>query len=387
MRSLKRVLILSASYGEGHHQASQAIKDAFLAVSPDTDIRIVDFMRMTHPILDSVAKYCYLKSIRFVPSLYGLFYHRTNSISQESLIQKRLNQLGIEELQNYLETYQPDVVISTFPTPSGVMSVLKERGVTQIPLATVITDHAVHNQWIHPFTDMYFVGSEYVKQGLMVRGIPEHKIAVTGIPIRSVFAQPVNRTEAKQQLNLRADWPTLLIMAGAYGVIGDISQICEELFQSRKSLQALIVCGKNEKLKNQIEELAAKSCIPVQVFGFVKDVHTLMAAADLILTKAGGLTISESLAMELPMLLYRPIPGQEQQNADFLVRSQVAVLAKTRQQVFEYLDTLLDGERMQLQTMRNNTKKIKRVQAAQQIVEHITLLSGEVGKSYSYQYQ
>jgi processive 1,2-diacylglycerol beta-glucosyltransferase len=387
MHNLKRVLILSASYGEGHHQASNAIKDAFLSISPESEIRIVDFMHMTHPVLDSVAKYCYLKSIRFVPSLYGLFYRRTSAISPKSPIQKKLNQLGIDELQEYLMDYRPDIVISTFPTPSGVMSVLKEKGLTDIPLATVITDHAVHNQWIHPYTDQYFVGSEHVKQGMVKRGIPEHKIKVTGIPIRNVFSHPIDSAEAKQQLQLRPDLPTLLIMGGAYGVVGDITQICEELFQSETKMQIIVVCGRNEKLKSQIDELAARSVKPVQVYGFVQNVHTLMAASDLMLTKAGGLTISESLAMELPMLLYRPIPGQEKQNADFLVHSNVAVLAKTRRQVFEYLDTLLTGDRKALRTMRNNTRKIKRIDAAQQIVKHVMMLSEDVREAYSYQFQ
>lgn len=385
MQNLKRVLILSASYGEGHHQASNAIKDAFLSISPEMEVRIIDFMRMTHPVLDSVAKYAYLKSIRFAPSLYGLFYRRTSAISPKSPIQKKLNKLGIDELHAYIQDFKPDIVISTFPTPSGVMSVLKEKGLTDVSLSTVITDHAVHSQWIHPYTDLYFVGSDHVKQGMMKRGIPEHKITVTGIPIRSVFSHPMNQLEARQQLKLSSELPVLLIMGGAYGVIGDITQICEELFQSEIQSQIVVICGRNEKLKSQIDELAKHSRHPVQVYGFVQNVHTFMAAADLMLTKAGGLTISESLAMELPMLLYRPIPGQEQQNADFLVESKVAVLAKTRRQVFEYLASLLSGEHMALRTMRNNTKKIKRTDAAQQIVNHLILLSNEVGKSYNYQ--
>ncbi|UOF88883.1 1,2-diacylglycerol 3-glucosyltransferase [Fodinisporobacter ferrooxydans] len=368
MQKLRKALILSASCGEGHQQASLAIQEAMKRIDPAIEVRIEDYLKMVHPIVDAVARYCYIQSVRYAPPLYSLFYHRTKNLKSSSRIQKYLNQLGMNELKNYIQEFKPDIVISTFPTPAGVMSVLKESGTIQVPSATVITDHAIHNQWIHPYTDMYFVGSHYVKQGLIHRGVSENKIHVTGIPIRSLFQEPVDQIRLLQKYRVNPELPTVLVMGGSFGVLKDIANICEELFTYATPIQVLVVCGRNEKLYHKINELAKHSSNFVQVFGFVQEINELMAISDVMITKAGGLTISESLAMELPMLLYRPIPGQEQQNASFLVDSNVAVLAKTRHLVSEYMQILLSTNTdHMLQDMRENAKRIKKTDAADQI--------------------
>ncbi len=371
MPKLERVLILSASYGEGHQQAALAIRDALLEIYPTLDVRIMDYLRTVHPVLNSVARYCYLKSVRFAPALYGLFYKGTSRIAPSSLLQRRLNHLGFEDLLEFLSEYRPDIVVSTFPTPAGVMSLLKERQLTAIRSATIITDHAIHSQWIHAGTDHYFVGSDHVKTGLIRRGVPENRISITGIPIRPAFLAPRNRAEIRTKIGLRDDLPTLLVMGGAYGVLSDIEQICGELFQSRIHTQMIVVCGRNDKLREAIEELAKSARHPVWVFGFTREVDELMAVSDLVITKAGGLTISEALAMELPMVLYRPIPGQEVQNAAFLVKSRVAVLARTRKQVVEHTERLLQDGAARLHKMRMNANTIRRSTAASDIAARL----------------
>ena len=369
MPKLDRVLILSASYGEGHQQAALAVQDALIEENPGIEVKIVDYMRMVHPIMNSVARYCYLKSVRFAPVLYGLFYKGTSRISPESMLQKRLNHLGYDELAEFLTTYKPSIVLSTFPTPAGVMSMLKKRGLTDIPDATVITDHAIHSQWIHPCTDHYFVGSDHVRKGLIQRGIPEDRISITGIPIRPSFLASSNRTALRNKYGLDAELPTILMMAGSSGTMGDAAQICEEMFQSPTRMQILVVCGRNERLYKEIQDLSKEAKNPVWVFGFTRDVHELMAVSDLVITKAGGLTVSEALAMELPMLLYRPIPGQETQNAAFLVRSRVAVFARNRKQVNAYVERLLSDHGARLKKMRTNTNTIRKATAASDIAK------------------
>ncbi|MCY0876640.1 MAG: glycosyltransferase [Firmicutes bacterium] len=378
MPKLERVLILSASYGEGHQQAALAVQDALVARNPGVDVKIIDYLHTVHPMLNSVARYCYLKSVRFAPALYGLFYKGTSRITSRSLLQKRLNHLGFEDLAEYLNEYRPTVVLSTFPTPAGVMSLLKQRGLTDIPGATVITDHAIHSQWIHPCTDHYFVGSDHVRQGLISRGVSDHRISVTGIPIRSEYFNPVDRDQIRRRLGLEADVPTLLVMGGAYGVLGDITQICEELFASVRRIQVIVVCGRNVRMRTQIEQLSQDAQNPVWVFGFSREIHELMAVSDLVITKAGGLTISEALAMELPMLLYRPIPGQETQNAAFLVKSRVAVLARNRKDVIQHVERLFRDGGSRLARMRANTRLIRRLEAADDIAVELANVEGEV---------
>ena len=367
MPKLTKVLILSASYGEGHHQAAVAVREALVEAHPDVEVRIIDYMQMVHPTLNLFARYFYIKSVRFAPSLYGFFYKGTSKLKPTSLIQRRLNQLGLEDIAEFLDEYQPNYILSTFPTPAGVISMLKKQGLCRIPSATVITDHAIHSQWIHDNTDHYFVGSEHVRRGLVTRGIPSDRISVTGIPISAKFMEKKDKDSIRASMGLESDQPTLLIMAGSYGVMSDIEEICGELFHSDKRMQIIVVSGRNEKLRLQLEALAADATNPVLVFGFTREVDQLMAISDLMVTKAGGLTISEALAMELPMLLYRPIPGQEVQNTSYLVKSHVAVFARTRKQVMQLVYRLFFEDQGKLERMRNHAKNIQKRTAAQDI--------------------
>jgi processive 1,2-diacylglycerol beta-glucosyltransferase len=384
---LNRLLVLSASYGEGHQQAAYAVRDVLAHKSPQTQVQVMDYMRAVHPVLDSVAKYCYLKSVRFAPALYGWFYKGTMQIPPQSIIQRQLNSLGIDDLAEKLATFQPDVVLATFPTPAGVVSLLKQQGRTNVPLATVITDHAVHSQWIHPHTDMYFVGSDYVRKGLVARGIDGDAIRVSGIPVRPQFLADIDKAAVRAKYGLRPDIPTVLLMGGAYGVLGDIHQICEELFSYPRPVQVLVVTGRNEKMRAQLDASVKNATNTVRVFGFVKEVYELMAVADLMLTKAGGLTISEALAMQVPMLLYRPIPGQEVQNAKFLVRSGVAVLARNRKEVSEHLYELLVNHPEKREIMRSKALKVRKLDAAEEIANGIIELANRTKNRAHYLYQ
>ncbi|CAM3767311.1 MGDG synthase family glycosyltransferase [Alicyclobacillus pomorum] len=387
MSSLKKLLILSASYGEGHQQAAVAIRDALKNMSPHTEVKIIDYMRSVHPMLDSVMKYCYLNSVRFAPALYGWFYKGTSQIPPSSIIQRQLNSLGIDEMEETLREYQPDVVLATFPTPAGVVSYLKQQGKVDVPLATVITDHAIHSQWIHPFTDAYFVGSEHVRKGMLARGIPSDAIHVTGIPVRPAFLQSFDREALCKKYGLRPEIPTVLVMGGGYGVMGDVNQICEELFQYPYPVQVIVVAGKNKRMKMQLDEAVKTATRPAWVYGFVSEVYELMAVADLMLTKAGGLTISEALAVQLPMLLYRPIPGQEVQNAKFLVRSGVAVLARNRKQVSEHLYDLLVKNPEKRASMKAKALKVRKVNSAEDIAEILMDLANRNKSRAHYHYQ
>ena len=384
---LKKLLVLSASYGEGHQQAANAVRDALAVMSPQTEVRIVDYMKSVHPMLDSVVKYFYLKSVRFAPALYGWFYKGTSQISPQSLLQRQLNSLGIAEMEEHLRDFQPDVVLATFPTPAGVVSYLKQKGRIDVPLATVITDHAIHSQWLHPLTNAYFVGSEHVRMGLLARGVPADMVHATGIPVRPTFLQEFDRDALRRKYNLDPNLPTVLVMGGAYGVMGDISLICEELFTYPHPLQVIVVAGRGKRMKAQLDEAKLTATNPVKVYGFVPEIQELMAVSDLMLTKAGGLTISEALAIQLPMVLYRPIPGQEVQNAKFLVRSGVATLARNRKQVRDHLYDLLIAHPEKRASMQKKALLIRKLSSAEEIAEILISLANQRPTRAHYLYQ
>jgi len=263
------------------------------------------------------------------------------------------------------------VVVSTFPFAAGILSKLKEYGLTNVPLVTVITDHSTHSYWIHPFTDHYIVGSNGVRQELIQQGISGEQITCTGIPIRTKFLQPLKREALIQKHGLHPDLPTILIMGGGEGLIGEELLNTDTLDALPFKAQFMILCGHNEKLRNQLEDRLYSSKHHILLFGYIEHVQELMAISDLIVTKPGGVTTSEAIAMELPMILYKPLPGQEQENALFLTKSGVAVKVNDTSELMTSISNVLDNSAVVLR-MRKNAKSLNRKEAAFDAVDIIT---------------
>jgi processive 1,2-diacylglycerol beta-glucosyltransferase len=363
-----RVLILSASLGEGHRQASLAIEDELRRQDPSATVHVADFGEFLNRAFYSLMRYSYLQSLRLAPQLYGGFYKRTMAIAPDSRIQRRLNCLGLAALHGFLSDYDPDLVICTYPTPAGVLSQLRELGTLDSLLATVVTDYTVHSQWLHPGVDMYFVGAEQIRDAVIKRGFAPERIHATGIPIRRIFAESVDRTAARRKLGLDPDRPVLLMMGGAFGVLPRLGKMPRLLRGLPADVQVLVICGRDPRSYRRFQR-EALNCVPgrMRVFGFVDSINVLMSAADLIVTKAGGLTTSEALAMNLPMLIFRPLPGQEEQNTRFLVNSGAAVVNTRIRELRRTLFELLSHPE-QLGAMRAAAARIARPRAAETMV-------------------
>lgn len=359
------ILILSAGYGEGHRQAAFALAHELKERWDPVRVDVVDFMEMVHPVVNSVTRFLYEKSVKKAPKLYGLFYRQTNKIQPTSNMQKLVRQIGARKLLKYIKSTEPKAVINTFPLSAGTISWLKERELTEIVSATVITDYTVHSQWVHNHTDYYFVGAPHVKESLLYKGVSPERIQVTGIPIRQCFHQVYDRHRLKQMLGLDHR-PTVLVMGGWHGVFN--VQICEQLAKLGEHVQLLFVCGGDRQLFHRILPLQMQFPHRVRVFGYVSNVPELMTVSDFMMTKAGGLTTTEALAMGLPMLLYRPIPGQEEQNAQFLIEEGVARLARKRHQLVEEFVNLC-RDSVQLMHMREKAERIKQRNASSAIAE------------------
>lgn len=363
-----RVLILSATLGEGHRQASLAIEDELRRQDPTVAVHVADFGDFLNRTLYSLARYSYLQSLRLAPQVYGSFYRRTMAIAPNSLIQRRLNCLGLAALHGFLCDYDPDLVICTYPTPAGVLSRLRQMRMIDMPVATIVTDYTVHSQWLHPAVDMYFVGSDQIRSAVINRGFDPQRIHATGIPIRRMFTEAPDRMAARLQLALDPERPVLLLMGGAFGVLPRLGKMPRLLRGLPANVQVLVVCGRDPRSLRRFQR-AARRCTPgrMRVFGFVEPIHVVMAAADLVVTKAGGLTTSEALAVDLPMVIFRPLPGQEEQNTRFLVNSGAAVVAHQTQDLRRNLSELLSHP-AKLAAMRQHTADIARPRAAEDIV-------------------
>ncbi len=357
------VLNLTADYGAGHRRASAALQTALKDIQPDLRVLTLNYIWFVHPLLDRITQSLYVNAVRVAPELYRGFYYVTKSIDPDSIWQSALNNLGHRRLLRLLQRVRPRLVVCTFPTPAGVVGELKRRGLVDVPQVTIITDNAVHTQWVSPWTDLYLVASDYVKRGLQARGIREDRIVVTGIPIDKKFSGPWDRPALLQKYGLKPDLPVVLLLGSAYGMSPDAWETAAWLGQVPSPCQVLVVAGRDDKLRAKCEEATAGSKNPVKVFGFVDTMHELMAISDMAITKAGGLTVSEALAIGVPLVIHRPIPGQEEENAKFLLRHGAAVMSKNADKTRELaLDLLRDP--VHRSHMRQSALAIGRPEAA-----------------------
>lgn len=361
----RRFLIVTASIGSGHSKAAEAVEEELKKVYPKAFIRIVDFSAWDVSPATAFMKASYLFMLHFIPNLYNLMYCFTGGKAGGLSVQSLISASTARDIRALVRKYQPDVVICTHPFPAGAASWRKAHHPHEFLFATVITDYSVHQMWIYPNVDRYFVAREAMKTDLAAAGLPTEHIYVTGIPIMEAFTQPVDRTATFRRLNLSPDFPVVLLMGGGLG-LGGVEAALAELEQFAGSIQILVVAGRNEKLRQRVEALARRSRHEIRAWGYSSEIRALMAAASFLITKPGALTISEALAAELPLVLHDPIPGPEAQNAAYMARCGVAVWVSEPKKLGEVLQQLLT-EPERLQNMRERARAMKRPNAAHNI--------------------
>jgi len=362
--SSPHIAILSCNYGGGHQRVAEVLVDELHRRLPGCRAEIYDYIETYighYPNIVLTA--CYFGSVRWAPWLYRWFYYATSAISPRSPLQRCINSLGKRRLAAFLRAQRPDIVVSTYCLPAGVMSELKRERLIDVPCVTVITDHAIHSQWIHPETDLYLVSSDHVRHGIVTRGTPPERVIATGIPVAPAFGALLNRQALRRQYGLDPDLFTVLVMVGAYNLMRGALDVYRSTVALPRPAQFLFVCGKDERLRQTIEHLARKASISVRVFGYVREIPELMAMSDLTISKAGGVTSAEALAAELPMVLVNPIPGQEEENTAFLQAVGAATVALRPTDLRPLITDLLDHP-CRLERLREGARRIKRPDAA-----------------------
>lgn len=360
------VLMLTATYGQGHIQAARALAEAIEEMRPDVHTVSVDFFDLINPVFNAAARLAYIYSVRKAPVLWREFYQRTARIDPDSFLQQRLYHLGESAVRRTVEATQARVIVSTHPTPGGVVAELHHDGKLDPEPAltvTVITDYVLHSQWVHPHTGLYLVPCRDVAAELVARGIPAARIEVTGIPIRKGFRMPVDRRLARLRWGLAPEPPVVVMMIGAYGMMRGAVEACRRLAYLAEPLQLVVVTGYDRQLFHTLSAELSASPHPVRVLGYVEDVPQLMAASDVLVTKAGGLTVSEALAMGACTVVYSPIPGQEEGNAEYLRRHGAAEVAPSPAALERLVSALLrDPRRRRL--LAENARALGRPNAA-----------------------
>ncbi len=318
----KKVLIMSASIGTGHTQAARAIEEYVKTIPADWEVEHVDFLSNDVLSIDNIVKETYIKILDLFPLLYDLMYYSSQGYKKGMAV-KTLISWGLKRrMLRVLADKKPDVLVFTHPFPAGAAALLKRQRRLTIPLVGIITDFAIHQLWVYPQIDAYFVAASPLKKLLTEQGIDGRKITVSGIPVRSAFKQGTWRWDEDHQLN-----KNVLIMGGGLGM-GSIRQSLVRLDKLDDVDSFTVVTGYNADLYDEIYQLRRELRHPVKVLGYTNRIAELMAKAALLVTKPGALTCTEAATVQVPMVLYSPIPGQEEANAMYMQEKGCARWAK-----------------------------------------------------------
>ncbi len=333
------ILILTGRYGDGHQKAADAMAEVMKEHFPELDPVVLDVTDLLPSMFDKLSKHIFIKGIKRFPTLYDFLYEKTRVETKASILLKNINRIGLTQLEHYIQSFNPAGIVSTFPIASGMLSLLKGEGRIDVPLFTAITDHTVHSSWVYPNIDHYFVASEAVKERLTEREIPQSAVTVTGIPIHPKFGSPYSKSWMKRKLGLN-DAPCILIVGGGFGIFRNLTSILEELNDVPLRMTIVVICGRNQKLYQRLEQQELYTHHQIKILGFVENMNEWMAASDLMVTKPGGMTVSEALALEVPMIIIQALGGQENDNLKFLLDSGTSLYAKDPQTLVRQLNYL-----------------------------------------------
>lgn len=319
-----KALILSISAGAGHVQAAEAIKKYIMLNNPNSEVQILDTLKYINPIIDKVVIGSYLKTIKTTPSLFGKLYDYAETDDGLATVSNKVNELLAFRIAPLINKFKPEILICTHPFPAEMVSVLKLKRKIDIPAISILTDYAPHSFWIQPAIDAYIVSNSDMIDEMISRGVDRDIIHDLGIPVNPSFIKQHDKVATMNELGLNPDKPTLLIMGGSLG-IGKISDIYNEVLKLPIDVQILVITGSNKKLYSELTKLKESSLKDTRIIGFTGSVNKYMQACDLLLTKPGGLTITEALICGIPIAIFSPIPGQEEKNAEFLLKHGLAV--------------------------------------------------------------
>ena len=354
-----KIIIFYASYGGGHLNAAKSINEYILENYKNVDIELIDCMKYINKTIEKVTTSAYNEMAKKAPWAWGKIYADSQK-GPLAHLSSRSNKIMAIKLLKLLREKNADLIISTHPFGSQMCSYLKRKGKINSKIATIMTDFAPHDQWLvgSDFTDYFFVAHDKMKQYLINKNIPEEKIFSTGIPISTRFTKEYDKEKLLKEFNLQPGKQTVLFFGGGEYGLGKSKtfNIFENLIQANENMQVIAISGKNPEMKKEFENIIEKhnksNC--VKLLSYTNKVPELMSISDLVVTKPGGLTTSESLASCLPMIIINPIPGQEKENAEFLENHGIAVWIKNsneRKIIFE----LLLSNKEKLEDMKKNT--------------------------------
>lgn len=358
---------------DGHLNAAKSIYECMQTKETNLDIELIDCMKYVNKTIEKVTTAAYREAAKKAPWVWGKIYNDSQK-GPLAHLSSRSNKIMAIKLLKLLREKQPDLIISTHPFGSQMCSYLKRKGKITAKIATIMTDFAPHDQWLvgHEFTDYFFVAHDKMKQYLLSKNISEEKVFVTGIPISNRFLIEYNKNEILKDFKLKENTKTVLFFGGGEFGLGKNKtiEIFQSLVENFDNLQIIAISGKNPKMKSAFEQIVEKNNKSdlVKILEYTNKVPELMAISDLVVTKPGGLTTSESLASNLPMIVINPIPGQEEENAEFLEKNHIAIWIKKDDNPSIILNDLFNHP-TKLEEMKKNTTILAHKYSTQNICD------------------
>jgi processive 1,2-diacylglycerol beta-glucosyltransferase len=365
-----RILIATVTAGGGHLAAAAALEEAWLATRPGDVVEKIDLLKLFSPLHRKIYSDGYVKLVERAPELWGMVFAKSDNpklLRRLKLIQRKFPSGFKQRFARHVRQFKPDVVLCTHYLPLETLTPLREKKDGIRPFVVcIVTDFEAHALWMEPCVDLYCVAAEETKARLVARGAEAKNVIATGIPIAAKFSSKPDAKAVRKHYGLRDDLPVLLVLSGGFGM-GPVAKILAELDKASGQFQTLVVTGRNEELRRELAAHDRKH--PTHVLGFSTNMHELMAVADLIITKPGGLTTSEALAIGKPLFILNPIPGQEAANSDFLLEHGAAAKANRVEDLPYRIEQLLGSKK--LAEMAKAAKSLGRPDAAQSICREV----------------
>lgn len=370
-----RVLIGTVTAGGGHLAAAAALEEAWRRLRPNDLVERLDLLDFFAPLARKVYSEGYLQVAQRAPEVWGMVFRSTDTpaaAARLTQLRRLIPSRSRGRFLKHLRDAKPDAVLCTHYLPLEALGLSKQEsslsgGQPEAPrpvIASIVTDFEAHALWMDPCVSFYCVAAEHTRARLVARGARPEDVVVTGIPISERFAQPVDGAAVRRNLGLRDDLPVLLVLSGGFGM-GPVAEIVGELDKAATECQMVIVTGRNEELRR---DLAAKDRRhPTRVLGFVSNMDELMSIASLIISKPGGLTSSEALALGKPMLILNPIPGQEAANSDLLLEMSAAAKVNRVEDLPYRIEQILAPSSPRLREMSAAARALGRPRSAEAV--------------------
>lgn len=359
-----KVLILTISAGQGHNQTSNALAEYLR--DNHHECQIIDAYRFCSRALSGTVEHGYATMTKYTPKMYGEMYKIMVSrkhLAGEAAVKKFSNNIIAGKLIEHINSYAPDAIVCTHVLPARILTDLRYK-LCPAKIVGIITDFTLHPYWENTDIDAYVTPSALLNHQFAERGVPEDRLLDLGIPIHPRFAEKTDKKEARQILHLEPDKPTVMVMMGSMG-FGNVAKLLRKVDSVDRDFQIICVCGKNKKARRRVD--AMEHCHKVLNYGYTDKVSLLMDASDVIVTKPGGLSVSESLAKGLFMILDHPIPGQEDRNLEFLQNNGLAAAVSHTYTVEEALYQFLSSD-VRLRQYRALAEAFGRPNAARDVV-------------------